>query len=142
MTVRLRGHHLLCIMSYVGRGYAPGFVANLDRVAERLSAGEDVLIVTGPDEICAPVAGDPESHCAQPSVSSRDALAAQGVSTVLGRPVAPGDRLVLDADAVGRIRAAFAEGTVRAACTGCQWEDACSGIAAVGFAETRLRPRN
>ena len=39
MTVRLRPHHLLCLLSYIGRGYSPAFSANMTRVARRLGAG-------------------------------------------------------------------------------------------------------
>ena len=56
MTVRLRGHHLLCLLAYKGEGYSPAFIANLDRIAARLTAGEDAVLVDGPDDICAPLA--------------------------------------------------------------------------------------
>ncbi len=55
MTVRLRGHHLLCMLTFVGKGYSPAFVENYDRIAGRLSEGEDILLVDGPDDICAPL---------------------------------------------------------------------------------------
>jgi hypothetical protein len=140
VTVRLRGHHLLCVLGYSGRGYDVRFVANLDRIAARLSRGEEVLVVSGPDDVCAPVLDAAGSHCRNASVSERDARAAEDASSILGRPVAPGERLVLDADAVARLRAAFAAGTARSACVGCEWDATCSTIAATGFDGARLRP--
>lgn len=141
MTVRLRGHHLLCVLGYSGRGYGARFVANLDRIAARLSKGEEVLVVSGPDDVCAPVADAAGSHCRNASISKRDARAARDVSSILGRPVAPGESLVLDADAVARLRAAFAAGAIRSACVACDWEATCSAIAAGGFGGARFRPR-
>ncbi|RUZ88238.1 DUF1284 domain-containing protein, partial [Mesorhizobium sp. M7A.F.Ca.US.006.01.2.1] len=63
MTIKLRAHHLLCPLTYVGKGYSPAFTANYDRVAERLSRGEDILLVSGPDDVCAPLLDEPEPHC-------------------------------------------------------------------------------
>ncbi|OWU61413.1 2Fe-2S ferredoxin, partial [Staphylococcus aureus] len=40
MTIRLRGHHLLCMLTYVGKGYSPAFVENYDAMAGRLGRGE------------------------------------------------------------------------------------------------------
>ncbi len=45
MTVRLRTHHLLCLLTYVGRGYSPAFVENMDQVAARLSEGREGILV-------------------------------------------------------------------------------------------------
>ncbi len=38
--VRLRAHHLLCLLTYVGKGYSEAFVRRADALAARLSAGE------------------------------------------------------------------------------------------------------
>lgn len=138
MTVRLRGHHLLCVLTFAGEGYDGPFVANFARVADRLAAGEEVLVVEGPDDVCAPLLEGDAPHCLLPRVGRRDALAVAGVCAVLGRPVAAGDRLTLAPAQVRRLRDAFAAGTVRAACAGCEWSDLCSSIAGAGFAGTRL----
>ena len=50
MTVRLRPHHLLCLLTYVGKGYSPAFTANYDAIAMRIEQGEELLIVSGPDD--------------------------------------------------------------------------------------------
>ena len=49
MTVRLRAHHLLCMLTYVGKGYSPAFVENYEAIAARLSAGEEIEMVAGPE---------------------------------------------------------------------------------------------
>ncbi len=48
VTVRLRAHHLLCLLTYVGKGYTPAFTANYDAVVARLDAGEDRAAGRGP----------------------------------------------------------------------------------------------
>ena len=133
MTVRLRPHHLLCVLTYVGRGYSPAFTANMTEVAERLGAGEDIELVAGPDDICAPLLDHPDPHCHRASVMERDRAAARDLDDLLGLDVRTGARLVLDEDLVGCLREAFASDQIRSACTGCEWVDLCGSIAASGF---------
>lgn len=137
MTLRLRAHHLLCLLTYVGKGYTPAFVAHYDKVVARLEAGEAVELVEGPDEICAPMLADGH-HCFNASIKERDAQAREAVALWLGRSLETGARLALDAATIARLRAGFAEGTIRAACLGCQWAPLCDDIAASGFRAVRL----
>ena len=138
MTVRLRAHHLLCLLTYVGKGYSPAFTANYDKVVKRRGVGEGVVIVAGPDDICAPLLGEPEPHCLSQSAVERDRLAARDVGTLLGRPIQPEDRFVLDASSLAGMRKAFAAGLTRHACSGCEWSGLCDTVSASGFSGTRL----
>lgn len=133
MTVRLRPHHLLCVLTYVGRGYSPAFTANMTKIAHRLGAGEDIELVAGPDDICAPLLDHPDPHCHRPSVMERDRAAARGLHDLLGLDVRTGAHWVLDDDVIRRLRAAFASHQIRSACAGCEWVDLCGSIAADGF---------
>lgn len=138
MTVRLRAHHLLCMLAYVGEGYSKAFTANYDRIAARLGAGEDIQLIDGPDDVCAPLLDGAEPHCHRQSVIERDRLAALAVAEILGRAVAPGDKLSLSPSLLVRMRNAFAAGESRAACASCEWSDLCTRVAEAGFPETRL----
>ncbi|WEF24906.1 DUF1284 domain-containing protein [Paracoccus sp. S3-43] len=138
MTIRLRAHHLLCLLTWAGKGYSPAFTAGFTAIAARIAAGEAVTVVDGPDDVCAPMLDDPGCHCRGDSVARRDARAARDVAALLGRPVAPGQRLVLDPAALDRMRRAFAQGRIRSACAGCDWAGLCRDIAKDGFAATVL----
>ncbi len=138
MTVRLRAHHLLCLLTYMGRGYTPAFTTNYDALAKRIRDGEGIRIVAGPDDICAPLLDDPQAHCRRQSAVRRDRAAAQAVTRLLSRPVETDQPFVMDAATVARLRAAFADGSIRAACVGCEWASLCSAIAADGYPQTRL----
>lgn len=138
MTVRIRAHHLLCMLTYVGKGYSEAFTKGYDTVVQRLSSGEDMLLVAGPDDICQPLLGDAAPHCFRDTVPERDRLAANAVETLIGRPIRDGERFSLDAPMIKRMRAAFHAGITRQACHGCEWFDLCSTIADSGFHDVRL----
>ncbi|PLP59953.1 DUF1284 domain-containing protein [Mesorhizobium loti] len=138
MTVRIRAHHLLCMLTYVGKGYSEAFTKGYDNVVQRLSNGEDMLLVAGPDDICRPLLGNTDPHCFWDTVPERDRLAANAVETLIGRPIHDGERFSLDASMLQRMREAFHAGTTRQACHGCEWFDLCSTIADSGFTDVRL----
>lgn len=140
--IRLRGHHLLCVLTFQGAGYNKRFTANFASIVKRLNAGEEILVVAGPDDICAPIAAEADAHCELARVGERDASALDAISEMTGSALSPGTGLVLDARMVRLLRASFSRGTIRAACSGCEWHALCSGIAATGFDRTRLLPNS
>ncbi|MFC5585473.1 DUF1284 domain-containing protein [Nitratireductor kimnyeongensis] len=141
MTVRLRAHHLLCMLTYVGRGYSPAFTANLDEIVSRLNAGEDLLLIEGPDDICRPLLdGSPHAHCLNARVNQRDTRAAHALSHWLGQAIDPGRAIKPDKKLIERMRSAFALGKTRQACLGCEWIDLCSTVARQDFEGALLAP--
>jgi len=137
-VIHLRPHHLLCLLTYVGKGYTTDFVHNYDRIAARMSNGEEIEIVDGPDDICAPLLKEDAAHCHGDSVGARDALAARDVGALLGLEITVGVRLTLNAARLEQLRAGFASGQIRIACQGCDWADLCTDVAQGGFAGVRL----
>jgi hypothetical protein len=133
MTVRLRPHHLLCMLTFIGKGYTAAFTENYRLIAKRLSAGEDILIVEGPDDICAPMLGETDHHCLCDSVTERDLKSSEAVEVLLGMPAGPGASIHPDADFLARMREAFRAGFLRDGCARCEWSPLCTGIAASGF---------
>lgn len=141
MTVRLRAHHLLCMLTYVGKGYSEAFVANYDRIIARLGDGEDILLVAGPDDVCKPLLGTRLEHCHRVSVIQRDAQAAEALGMLLGQSVRPGSAFRLDAGLIDRMRQAFAAGLTRAACKRCEWHELCTDVAGRDYPDVRLAAR-
>ncbi|CDN46789.1 2Fe-2S ferredoxin [Neorhizobium galegae bv. orientalis str. HAMBI 540] len=127
--MRLRPHHLLCMLTFVGEGYSPAFVANYRRLAGRLSAGEPIEIVSGPDDICAPLLSDEDAHCFGASVAGRDAAALADIARLLGRELRIGAVIASDPALFEQLRRAFSAGVTRHACTGCEWSSLCDRIA-------------
>ena len=141
MTLRLRPHHVLCLQSYVGKGYHPAFTANFDRIATRIALGEDIELVAGPDDICAPMLEIETAHCFSASVAQRDATAARDLAEVIGDPFRNGEAMTLTPDLLQRLRTAFGSGCIRLACVGCEWSVLCNEIANSGFRDAKIKPR-
>jgi len=138
MTVRLRPHHLLCMLTYAGKGYSPAFTANMSAVVGRIAGGEPIEIVTGPDDICAPLLSERDPHCHRESVKARDRRAAAAVERLFGN--GQSNHTVLTHSHIEGLRQAFTRGDIRSACRGCEWQALCTDIAGRGFAGTLLWP--
>jgi hypothetical protein len=140
MTIRLRPHHLLCMLTFAGKGYTPEFVRHFESVVSRIATGQEPIeIVEGPDEICSSLLAQADCHCHNASVKLRDQQAAEAIGDLLQRSIRAGEQFVPDANLVQTLRTAFATGTIRQACSGCQWKNLCDGIAQAGFSESRLK---
>lgn len=138
--VRLRGHHLLCLLTYKGLGYSQEFVAGMTATAGRLIAGATVEIVEGPDDICEPLCrAEQHPHCHETTVPERDRRALSLIPSLLGRRLAVGDRFVFDDQLRTHLRAAYRDGAFEQACTLCEWQPLCRDIAAGGYADTLFR---
>ncbi len=144
--IRLRPHHLLCVLTFAGRGYTPRFTLGLSDIVARLSQGEEIVIVEGPDDICAPwlletepacndlTLGDGRKrHCHEPRIIERDRRAAADIGILLNRPISPGTRLHLTADLIARLRTAFQAGTIRSGCAACEWKGFCDQLSNTDF---------
>jgi len=126
------------MLTYIGKGYSEAFIANYDAVVARLSDGEDILVVEGPDDICAPRLGDADAHCHAQSVLDRDRQAATDLPPFVGTSLNADSQLCLDPAVLMRMRHAFSQRVIRSACVGCEWTDLCDAVATDGYRATRL----
>jgi hypothetical protein len=138
--VRLRAHHLLCLLTWQGRGYSPAFTEGFDAIARRITRGAAVVLREGPDAVCAPLAVDPRAHCHAAGVRRRDRAALRDLVAMELLAGCRGGALRLPPARLAALRRAFSSGKARSACRGCPWFDLCTRSAAKGFAGTRLRP--
>jgi hypothetical protein len=141
VTVRLRAHHLLCMLTFVGEGYTPAFTANYVSIARRLSSGEEIEMVSGPDDICAPLLSGTTAHCHNASVIARDEAAAEAIGRLLKMKISDGTRIIPDKTLLKRLRRNFALGTIRKACGACEWSELCGHVAERGFKDVLVAAR-
>ncbi|MEE1157614.1 MAG: DUF1284 domain-containing protein [Methanobrevibacter sp.] len=53
MKIKLRGHHLLCLLGFQGYGYSEDFVLNMTRINELRKSKDCIVSLTNePDDIC------------------------------------------------------------------------------------------
>lgn len=128
------------MLTFVGEGYTPAFIANYHRIAARLSAGEEIEVVSGPDDICAPLLEDPSAHCRSPGPARRDEAAAEAIGRLLRIVVGLGTRISPDEKLLRRLRRRFAMEEIRSACEGCEWSEFCSDVAGSGFRDVLVAP--
>lgn len=127
------------MLTFAGKGYSPEFNSNFERIARLIASGDHTVeIVFAPDDICAPLLADPACHCDNSSVAERDRLAGEALADLLHQPIHQSAKIHLTRDTLDRMRAAFAAGTIRKACTECQWSSFCDAVANDNFRETRL----
>ncbi len=140
MPVHLRGHHFLCMLTYRGLGYSAEFTANMTARIGDIRASAPVILISGPDDICAGMSracSHAAGHdCKAHEILAMDTVARKAVEAVLMRDLtiaAPVTKSELD-----RLRAAFASGSTRAACSGCTWFEVCNQIVAENYCGTHL----
>ena len=141
----MRGHHLLCMLTYIGKGYTRDFTDNFDAVIGRINRGAAIEIVAGADVICGALRKnnimvcDHARVCRAARTMQRDQRALRDVGRVLRKPgLAVGDRLQLGRREITQLRHAFAQNAIRSGCSRCQWRGLCTQIAASGFEGVRL----
>jgi len=121
---RLRGHHLICLHFFHGKGYSAEFVVNLMRTIESLDERLGI-VVDGADDVCGACPSKlDEKKCILLSenhheVSPRelDALALELLD------MTPGDEIDF-AQIRHQIPGLLSEWRERA-CAGCDWEPTC-----------------
>lgn len=128
------------MLTFVGEGYTPAFTASYRRIAERLSAGEEIEIVSGPDDICVPLLSEASAHCLLPGPKARDEAAAQAVGKLLSVRIEQGAYIIPDKALLKRLRRGFAADLIRKACEDCEWSELCSTIARDHFRNTLVVP--
>ncbi|MGE5482822.1 MAG: DUF1284 domain-containing protein [Bacteroidota bacterium] len=125
--ISLRGHHLICLQTFAGRGYDRDFVTNMEEIVRSLRARPDqeVRLLAGCDSVCSCCPSKSGGLCrsggelAEARVSRKDRL----VLGMIG--VSPGAVLpfaLVDA----RIRHVLRQDPeLKQVCGGCEWWDIC-----------------
>lgn len=140
-SVRMRGHHLLCMLGWKGVGYTPAFTINYNKIIERLKTETVTIeIIEGKDDICAPLNSENYEgyHCEDEDVLIRDKKALDDINRTLGLNLTIGSQFEISEIYLADMRALFQKYEIRSACAGCSWHDFCSDIAADNFKDTKL----
>ena len=121
--MRLRAHHLLCLMNFIGEGYSDGFTRNMAACRRRLEAEDAFTLARGADDICAACPHRRGEGCVSQEKVLRYDAALEGL---LG--LARGERCSAAA-LQRRIRTEiFESGGLREICGDCEWYPLCAEI--------------
>jgi len=117
--IRLRGHHILCLLGFRGLGYSQAFVENLGRVQERAFSSDcTVEVIVSPDDICAacPRLLDAANPCDESRICKKDLSVLRLLSLTPGKTL-PAVELY------ARVRKSIAPEFLQEICSNCRWLD-------------------
>ena len=120
--MKLRGHHLICLLGFRGLGYSPEFVANMDGIAERLRSSPETLIeiVCQPDDICSYCPFFGEKGCEHKGPSSEKNRRGQDKAVIERLNIQAGERLGW-LEVEERLCTAINPQDLNVICRDCQW---------------------
>ncbi|PIC67561.1 hypothetical protein CSV78_06545 [Sporosarcina sp. P16a] len=74
--IKLRGHHIFCLLGYRGMGYSAEYTENMTKIHDVLRERPDTLIqiIKGPDYLCAKFPQGQPYHCQDDGIYERDAV--------------------------------------------------------------------
>jgi len=140
--IRLRGHHLLCLLTWRGVGYTPKFTEKFGTIASQINTYKQISIhiVKGKDDLCCTL--DPDTtldyHCDNQSNLERDQIALQDISTHLSTSLRIDHSFILTLRTLHKLREAFKQGVIRRGCQGCEWYKFCTDVANNAFQDTHI----
>lgn len=149
--IRLRGHHLLCALTWSGKGHSDAFTLVFDAVVDRLQSGNAVIeVAEGKDDVlCSTLhpGQTPDYHCHLVWFKTRDRIALQQVGHHLKDHLRaqgvgmlrPSVAFQLTKPMLVDMREGFASGQTRNGCAVCSLQRHCTGIAENGYAGARLK---
>ena len=112
----------------------------MDDVVKQIALGTGITVVSGVDDVCLGLEANKQavcqhaSMCAQHRINANDNAALEEMARVLGIPaLKTGDRLVLDAIKIRKIRAHIAAKDNHRVCSTCAWHGLCQEILMMRF---------
>ena len=120
--VRLRGHNLLCIQGFVGKGYSPEFVDNMTSVVDALHADpqSEVRVVAEPDALCDACPNLGQHGCELHGPGTERGIVFQDHDVLHRLGIADGETLTWGV-ILERIRASVAPDDLDDICGACPW---------------------
>lgn len=115
--IRLRGHHLFCMVLFTGHGYDERFTRNMSELLRTLKSDEDasILLVAGDDSVCAACPNLKGISCGlgNGDVTARDLHAREALSLACGQ--------VYPYQALQKALSKVTETEFNRVCANCSW---------------------
>ena len=115
---KIRAHHGVCLYFFQGKGYSGEFVENMSRMKAILAENPEIILMDGPDDICAACPNRLTETCAEKaSRYDREVLRRCGLSVGERLPYREFSRKVIETILRPGVRAEI--------CGDCQWSSLC-----------------
>ena len=115
---KIRAHHGVCLYFFQGKGYSGDFVENMARMKAILAENPEIILMDGPDDICAACPNRLTETCAEKaSRYDREVLRRCGLSVGERHPYREFSRKVIETILRPGVRAEI--------CGDCQWSSLC-----------------
>ena len=115
---KIRAHHGMCLSFFQGKGYSGEFVENMSRMKAILAENPEIILMDGPDDICAACPNRQTETCAEKaSRYDREVLRRCGLSAGERLPYREFSRKVIETILRPGVRAEI--------CGDCQWSSLC-----------------
>jgi len=121
--LKFRGHHLICLPFFQGKGYSEEFVENLKNIMARAEKGEEIEVVGGADDICSACPSLKKGKCAHKNGADLEISNLDNVAIAF-LDVSKGEKLTWSSTK-NKISSAPKE-WLAAFCEGCDWEKVCN----------------
>jgi hypothetical protein len=120
--MKIRGHHLICILGFRGLGYSPEHVLNMKRIVGRLQLPRSVHfeVVDYPDDICAFCPFFVEGGCQQNGPSSEAIVKSLDFNVMTRLGLTAEERLTWP-EVEAKIRARLYPEDIDVICKECRW---------------------
>ena len=85
--LKLRGHHLFCLLGYQGMGYSEEYVENMTSLHQMLREEPEtwVQLIEGPDQLCEKYPNSGEYHCQDQHIGDRDRVILEKLGLKIGQ---------------------------------------------------------
>ena len=115
---KIRAHHGMCLSFFQGKGYSGEFVENMSRMKAILAENPEIILMDGPDDICAACPNRlTEAGAEKASRYDREVLRRCGLSAGERLPYRECSRKVTETILRPGVRAEI--------CGDCQWSSLC-----------------
>lgn len=122
--LHLRPHHLLCLQTFVGRGYSEEFVEHMTLVKRQLTDDTHtrIILVSGADDLCAHCPNCVEGQCTSEKPALFDRLVEEKLAWLDSSSNPP--------QAISGIPASIhiTADTLSECCPGCDWKELCTKV--------------
>lgn len=116
MVLKLRGHHLFCLLGYRGMGYSEEYVKNMTILHQTLRNEPNTFIqlVNGPDQLCEKYPNSGDYHCENKNIYEKDAIILKKLGLEIGQ-------ILSWSEIESRIRKHAVPSDLATICESCSW---------------------